>query len=104
VLRVSLRYRRLSQLEEGYGITLQPLEYLAREVYGDDPAACYEVKGTGLRPTITIARMQKAAAVMQFKLEGQMIARNPQWKMDHRRLLHHMNLQAGHYRGGLQDL
>jgi fructose-1,6-bisphosphatase-3 len=29
--------------------------------------------------------MQKAAAVMQFKLEGQMIARNPQWDLDHRR-------------------
>lgn len=95
VLRVSLRYRRLSQLEEGYGITLQPLEYLARNVYANDPATCYGVKGEGLRETVIIARMQKAAAVMQFKLEGQMISRNPQWNMDHRRLLHHMNLAAG---------
>jgi fructose-1,6-bisphosphatase-3 len=95
VLRVSLRYRRLSQLEEGYGITLQPLEYLARTVYANDPASCYGVKGDGLRPTIDIARMQKAAAIMQFKLEGQMIARNPQWKMDHRRLMHRINYAAG---------
>ena len=29
---------------------------------------------------------------MQFKLEGQMIARNPQWEMDHRRLLHRIDL------------
>jgi fructose-1,6-bisphosphatase-3 len=35
--------------------------------------------------------MQKAAAVMQFKLEGQVIARNPQWEMDHRRLLHRID-------------
>jgi fructose-1,6-bisphosphatase len=29
--------------------------------------------------------MQKAAAVMQFKLEGQMIARHPEWAMEHGR-------------------
>jgi fructose-1,6-bisphosphatase-3 len=68
VLRVSLRYRRLSQLEEGYGITLQPLEHLARTVYADDPAECFTPKGTGLRDTRSVARMQKAAAILQFKL------------------------------------
>ncbi len=95
VLRISLRYRRLSQLEEGYGVTMQPLEHLVREVYDDDPAACYVPKGSGLRETLTMARMQKAAAVMQFKLEGQMIARNPQWGLDARRLLHRIDLSAG---------
>src|SRR5205085_10693209 len=38
VVRLSLRYARLAQLEEGYGISLAPLEALAREAYGDDPA------------------------------------------------------------------
>ena len=95
VLRLSLRYRRLSQLEEGYGITLQPLELLVRTVYADDPAACFALKGTGLRDAVTMQRMQKAAAIMQFKLEGQMIARNPQWEMDHRRLMHRIDLAAG---------
>jgi fructose-1,6-bisphosphatase-3 len=95
VLRISCRYRRLSQLEEGYGITLQPLEHLVRERYGDDPATCYQPKGDGLRDRLTVARMQKAAAVMQFKLEGQMIARNPHWGLDNRRLLHTMDLARG---------
>lgn len=95
VLRVSLRYRRLSQLEEGYGITLQPLERLARTVYGDDPAKCFTPRGSGLRETIQIARMQKAAAVMLFKLEGQLIERNPEFELDARRLLHRMDLAAG---------
>ena len=95
VLRISLRYRRLSQLEEGYGITLQPLEHLVRTVYDDDPAATFVPKGSGLRETETMARMQKAAAVMQFKLEGQMIARNPGWQLDHRRLLHRIDPAAG---------
>jgi fructose-1,6-bisphosphatase-3 len=95
VLRISLRYRRLSQLEEGYGITLQPLEHLVREVYDDDPAECFRPRGSGLREVVTMARMQKAAAVMQFKLEGQMIARHPEWELEHRRLLHRIDHQAG---------
>jgi fructose-1,6-bisphosphatase III len=94
VLRISLRYRRLSQLEEGYGIPVQPLEVLARTVYADDPAEHYETKGAGLRENITMARMQKAAAIMQFKLEGQMIARHPEWNLEHRRLLHRINYAA----------
>jgi fructose-1,6-bisphosphatase-3 len=95
VLRVSIRYRRLSQLEEGYGITMQPLEHLVRTVYKDDPAETYRPKGTGLRETDTMARMQKAAAVLQFKLEGQTIARHPEWRMDHRRLLRGLDPAAG---------
>jgi fructose-1,6-bisphosphatase III len=95
VLRISLRYRRLSQLEEGYGITLAPLDLLVRTVYADDPASGFEVKGTGMREKVMIARMQKAAAVMQFKLEGQMIGRHPEWQMEHRRLLHRINRENG---------
>ena len=95
VLRISTRYRRLSQLEEGYGITLQPLEHLVRSVYQDDPAECFLPRGTGLREPLMMARMQKAAAVMQFKLEGQTVARNPAWNMDHRRLLRRLNPGAG---------
>jgi fructose-1,6-bisphosphatase-3 len=95
VLRISCRYRRLSQLEEGYGITLQPLEHLVRAVYANDPATCYMPKGSGLRETGQMARMQKAAAIMQFKLEGQTIARNPEYNLDHRRLLHRIDRRAG---------
>ena len=95
VLRISLRYRRLRQLEEGYGIPVQPLEVLARTVYANDPAEHFETKGTGLREKSMMARMQKAAAIMQFKLEGQMIARHPEWLLEHRRLLHRINYEAG---------
>jgi fructose-1,6-bisphosphatase-3 len=95
VLRISLRYRRLSQLEEGYGVITSPLEKLARTVYGDDPADCFKTKGTGLRDDLLMARMQKAAAIIQFKLEGQIIRRRPEWELEHRNLLHRINLQAG---------
>jgi len=92
VLRLSLRYRRLSQLEEGYGITMAPLEYLARTVYGSDPAERFRTKGSGLRDDLQMARMQKAIAIMQFKLEAQVIKRHPEWNLDSRNLLHKMNI------------
>ncbi len=95
VLRVSLRYRRLGQLDEGYSIPLTPLEHLASTVYADDPAQHFMPKFSGMRSMDLVARMQKAAAVMQFKLEGQMIARNPGWDMEHRRLLHRIDIANG---------
>jgi fructose-1,6-bisphosphatase-3 len=95
VLRISLRYRRLGQLDEGYSIPLTPLEHLARTIYADDPATSFLPRDGGMRPSLIVARMQKAAAVMQFKLEGQVIARNARWNMDHRRVLHRIDRDAG---------
>jgi fructose-1,6-bisphosphatase III len=95
VIRVSLRYRRLSQLEEGYGIAMAPLEHLAREAYGEDPASRFQCKGEGLRDGQTMARMQKAAAILQFKLEGQLFQRRPDWNMEHRRMLHRIDPASG---------
>ena len=42
-----------------------------------------------------MARMQKAAAIMQLKLEGQLIESHPEWQMEHRRLLHRIDRAAG---------
>ena len=95
VLRVSLRYRRLSQLEEGYGLIIAPLEKLARTVYADDPCERFKTKGTGLRDDLLMARMQKAIAVIQFKLEGQTILRHPEWNMERRNLLHRIDREQG---------
>ena len=95
VLRVSLRSRRLAQIDEGYSIPLTPLEHLAQTVYADDPAEHFMPELNGLRPNGLVARMQKAAAMMQFKLEGQMIVRHPEWNMDHRRLLHRIDHSKG---------
>ena len=95
VLRVSLRYRQLGQIDEGYSIPLTPLEHLARTVYAHDPARHFMPKAHGMRPDDIIARMQKAAAIMQFKLEGQAIERHPEWEMGHRRLLHRIDHSKG---------
>ncbi|MFO1001089.1 MAG: fructose-bisphosphatase class III [Planctomycetaceae bacterium] len=98
VLRVSLRYRRIGQLDEGYSIPLTPLEHLAQTVYAEDPALFFMPKSGGMRPNDVVARMQKAVAVMQFKLEGQLLERNPQWQLEHRRLLHRID----HVRGTIE--
>lgn len=95
VLRVSLRYRRIRQLDEGYSLPLTPLEHLARTVYANDPAKHFMPREKGMRPDDVVARMQKAAAIMQFKLEGLLIKRNPHWNLDHRRLLHRIDHSSG---------
>jgi fructose-1,6-bisphosphatase III len=95
VVRLSLRYRRLAQLEEGYGIPLAPVERLARTAYADDPAERFAVKGDGVEDPLLLARMQKAAAILQFKLEGQLLRRHPEWDLEHRCLLHRINPAAG---------
>lgn len=95
LLRISLRYRRLFQLEEGYGLLLLPLEQLAQTIYGEDPAECFYSKGTGLRDPLTVARMQKAIFIIQAKLESQILLRHPEWNLQHRCLLHRINPENG---------
>lgn len=95
VVRISLRYRRLSQVEEGYGLIMSPLEKLARTVYAGDPAERFKTRGTGLRDDLLMAQMQKAIAIIQFKLEGQVSRRHPEWEMEHRNLLHKIDPAAG---------
>jgi fructose-1,6-bisphosphatase-3 len=95
VLRMSLRYRRMSQVDEGYSIPWTPLEHLAQTVYGGDPAGAFLPKAAGMRPDLLIARMQKAAAIMQFKLEGSLIQRRPEWELSHRRFLHTIDRARG---------
>lgn len=95
VMRMSLRYRRLAQVDEGYSIPWTPLEHLARTVYADDPARTFLPKISGTRPDDLVGRMHKAVAVMQFKLEGALLARHPEWELDHRRLLHRIDKGRG---------
>jgi fructose-1,6-bisphosphatase-3 len=93
VLRLALRFSRLPQIEEGYGISVQPLEKLAREVYGDDPALRFQPRGESLREAVQMARMQKAIAVIQFKLEAQVIARHPEYRTRDRALIERLDVQ-----------
>lgn len=100
VLRNSLRYTRLWQIEEGYGISLAPLEQLVRKCYADDPAERFRSKrGATVRTDEMVARMQKAAAILQFKLEAQTIRRRPEWGMEERVLLDRVDFAQGEFDG-----
>jgi len=95
VVRFSARYRRAAQLEEGYGVLTTPIERLVRDVYTDDPATRFVPKGDGIREVIMVARMQKAMAIIEQKAIGQLINRHPEWKLEHRNLLHRIDHKAG---------
>lgn len=96
VLRISLRYLRLWQLEEGYGILLSPLAKLANTVYRDDPATCfYPKRESDFLDEDLVARMHKAVAILEFKLAGPVIERHPEWALGDRRLLHLIDYEAG---------
>lgn len=101
VIRLSLRYGNLPTLEEGYGINFVPLATFAMETYKNDPCTEFIPKTTGgasqldektLRLT---AQMHKAIAVIQFKVESQIIAKHPEWKMNDRCLFEHVDYQNG---------
>lgn len=105
VLRVSIRYANIETLEEGYGINLLPLANFAMETYGDDPCEVFQTKDFENNPRLTrsaqlMAKMHKAMAIIQFKLEGQTILRHPEWQMDDRLLLDKIDMKAGTIRIG----
>lgn len=91
VLRIALRYGNLPTIEDGYGINLLPLATFAMDVYGDDDCEMFMPTPTAVvhseKTKRLIAKMQKAIAIIQFKVEGHIIKRNPEYKMDDRNLL-----------------
>ncbi|MEA1920131.1 MAG: fructose-1,6-bisphosphatase [Campylobacterota bacterium] len=101
VIRVSLRYANIETLEEGYGVSLRPLSVLAKDYYDGDPCRKYKPKIADDDPNYTqkekdeLAMMHKAIAIIQFKLEAQLISKNPQWGMQNRTILEAVDLKKG---------
>ena len=96
VLRLSARYGNLDIIEDGYGINLIPLMKFAMNTYADDPCDCFGVKYDGGQESDDVAldlKMHKAAAILQFKLEGQHIMRHPEYHMEDRLLLDKINFE-----------
>lgn len=92
VIRIALRYANMTTIEEGYGINLIQLATFAMDTYGDDP--CEEFipilpngSKSADKDLLLTARMHKAIAVIEFKMEAQVISRHPRWGMDDRKLL-----------------
>lgn len=90
VIRMSARYGNLDTLEEGYGINLIPLVTFAMETYADTNCDCFSIKYNTDYNTKDLSmdmKLHKAIAILQFKLEGQLIMRHPEFEMNDRLLL-----------------
>lgn len=91
VIRMSARYGNLSVLEDGYGINLLPLASFALHFYKDTDCSCFRLKedskGRFTNASEVEMRMYKAITMLQFKLEGRLIQRNPEFGMDGNLLL-----------------
>lgn len=99
VIRISAKYGNLNTLEDGYGINLIPLVRFALDKYAKDSCDVfhldyredeYDIKDVQLDE-----KMHKAITIIQFKLEGQLMKRRPEFQMEHRLLLDKMDLGKG---------
>ncbi|NNK96213.1 MAG: fructose-1,6-bisphosphatase [Desulfobacterales bacterium] len=105
VIRISLRHANMETLENGYAVSLLPLASFAIEAYGDDPCEIFMPKEFNLLDDSEgerklMAQMQKAIAIIQFKLEGQIIRRRPEYGLEDRLLLDKIDLEQGTVRIG----
>lgn len=99
VIRICSRYDNIDTLEEGYGINIRPLATFALKTYTNDGCKRFMPKifdyNKYIRSDeISIAKIHKAIAVIQFKLEGQIIKEHPEYEMDGRLLLDKIDYKA----------
>lgn len=98
VIRLTARYGNLATIEEGYGINLLPLAAFAMEVYENTNCDVFNIRYNTDYNTKDLSldtRMHKAIAVIQFKLEGQLIQRHPEFGMDDRKMLDRIDYEKG---------
>ncbi|MFI3292204.1 MAG: fructose-1,6-bisphosphatase [Rikenellaceae bacterium] len=101
VIRMATRYANTTTLEDGYGINLLPLATFAIDTYDTDPCTLFKPKvdhsTTKINPRRLrlIAQMHKAITIIQFKLEAQIIARRPEFSIQHRNLLEFIDHDRG---------
>jgi fructose-1,6-bisphosphatase-3 len=100
VLRIQARYGNLDILEDGYGINMLPLATFALDTYKDDPCTIFKTKEKPRNDLTEVEaslnrKMHKAISIIQFKLEGQLFERHPEFNMESRRLLHRINYEKG---------
>lgn len=96
VVRISLRYNNLDTLEDAYGINMLPFARFSMKMYKDDLCELYVIKGKAQHSDIRLLKqMQKAISIIQFKLEGQAVLRNPNYHMDDRLVFDNIDFEKG---------
>ena len=98
VVRNCARYGNLSILEDAYGINILPLASFALDAYKDDPCVAFGLKGNPDLPPQELemnVKIQKAMAIIQFKVEAQLIDENPGFGLEDRKLLDKIDYENG---------
>ena len=99
VIRICSRYHNLDILEDAYGINLRAITEYAMEEYKEESLPSFKPQNaekiSDLSTIELLAKIQKACAIIQFKLEGQLIKRHPEFKMEDRMLLDKINYETG---------
>lgn len=97
VIRICARYNNLDILEEGYGINIRNITEFAMKEYANSNIDIFMPKNVDEKDSKfdqdVMSRTQQAAAIIQLKLEGQIIKRHPEYYMEDRLLLDKINYE-----------
>jgi fructose-1,6-bisphosphatase-3 len=98
-LRAALRYGNLEFLEEGYGINMRPLARFAMNHYQNLDEEIYQPRlinrELDKNEIKIMSQMHKAIAIIQFKLEGQLIKKRPEFEMNEALYLEKIDYKKG---------
>lgn len=84
VIRICAAYNNLEALEDGYGINLRPLVLFSQKTYEDCPVFMPRGGDKQDDDDRIVAKIHKAISVIMYKLQCQVIQRNPSFDMQDR--------------------
>lgn len=97
LIRIQARYGNLAILEDRYGLNLRSLIEYSQKYYESLPAfepIVDEEDDCSANERLLCNQIQQACAILQFKLEGQLIKRRPDFQMEHRLVLDKIDYEA----------
>lgn len=96
VIRICSRYSNTDILEDVYGINLLPLATFAMDTYADDDCTQFIPKDSRNKKNDSLmSKIHKAITIIQFKIEAEIIKKNPIFNMEHRILLDKIDFEKG---------
>lgn len=97
LLRIAARYNYLYEIEQAYALNLRPLFMYAEEHYQKNPIFTPKEKNSNENYSIesldSLEKVHQALSIIQFKLEGQLIKRHPEFDMEDRLLLEKIDFE-----------
>lgn len=99
IIRISSRYNNIDILEKSYGISLRPIIEYADKHYSElksfEPKTDSNDKISNNEKSL-LNKLQQATAIIQFKLESQLIHRRPDFSLNNRDLLNFINYEKNY--------